>query len=137
MPLIATALIFTGSNPASFAARIPSITCSNPGRRVSCWNRSGSIVSRLTLIRRSPASQSGFASGARRIPLVVRPMSLIPGIAAILATSRGRSRRTSGSPPVSRILSIPSGTTIRTNRSISSKLRSRLRARNCGFSGMQ
>ena len=42
-PLIATALIFTGSNPASFAARIPSITCSNPVLRVNCWNRSGSM----------------------------------------------------------------------------------------------
>ena len=34
-PLIATALTLTGSNPAALAARIPSITCSKPVRRVS------------------------------------------------------------------------------------------------------
>ena len=34
-PRIATALILTGSNPAALAARIPSITCSKPVRRVS------------------------------------------------------------------------------------------------------
>ncbi len=37
------------------------MTCSNPVRLVSSRNRAGSIVSRLTLIRRRPASCSSFA----------------------------------------------------------------------------
>src|SRR5207302_11012777 len=49
----------------------PEVTRSKPSRLVSSWNRAGSIVSRLTLIRRKPASQSSSASGARRIPFVV------------------------------------------------------------------
>ena len=57
-PRIATALTFTGSKPASLAARIPSITCSKPVRRVSRSNLAGSIVSRLMLIRSRPASRS-------------------------------------------------------------------------------
>ncbi len=76
------------------------------------------------LIRSRPASRSARATGASRMPLVVSPMSLIPGIAASFSTKVGRSRRTSGSPPVSRTLSIPRVRAIRTNRSISSKLKS-------------
>ena len=49
-------------------------------------------------------------------------------MAASFSISVGMSRRTSGSPPVSRTLSIPSVTAIRTNRSISSKLKQRPRA---------
>ena len=42
---------------------------------------------------------------------------------ASIPTRRGNSRRTSGSPPVSRTSSIPRRTNSRTSRSISSKLR--------------
>ena len=47
----------------------------------------------------------------------------MPSIAASIATSRGKSRRTSGSPPVRRTSSIPIAASRRTRRSISSKLR--------------
>jgi len=52
-------------------------------------------------------------------------------------TSRGKSRRMSGSPPVSRILSMPSGTAARTNCAISSKVSSSLLSMNVTSSGMQ
>ena len=113
------------------------MTCSKPVRRVSSRNFAGSIVSRLTLIRLSPASQSAFAIGASRMPLVVSPTSSIPGIAASFSTSVGRPRRTRGSPPVSRILSIPRVVATRTNRSISSNVRRSWRGRNSTASGMQ
>ena len=45
--------------------------------------------------------------------------------------STGRSRRTSGSPPVTRSLVMPSATAMRTKRSISSKSRISLRSTNC------
>ena len=79
-PRMATALIFTGSKPASLAARIPSITCSKPGRRVNCSKRAASMVSRLMLIRLRPAARSVRATGASKIPLVVSPTSLSPGM---------------------------------------------------------
>ena len=50
------------------------------------------------LIRFSPASRSVWATGASRMPLVVRPTSLIPGIATSFSIRIGMSRRTSGSP---------------------------------------
>lgn len=136
-PLMATALTFTGSNPTLLAARMPSITCSNPVRRVSSRNFAGSIVSRLTLIRRRPASQSACAIGASKIPLVVKPTSRMPSTAAILSTSRGKSRRTRGSPPVSRTLSIPHDAATLTNRSISSNVSRLVRGKNSTSSGMQ
>ena len=93
LPRIATALIFTGSNPAALAAIIPSITRSTPGRRVSRSNRAGSSVSRLMLIRFRPASRNVPATGASRIPLVVKPTSSSPEIATSFSTNFGRSRR--------------------------------------------
>src|SRR3954470_2755819 len=47
-------------------------------------------------------------------------MSRSPGTPASISTSRGKSRRTSGSPPVSRSSSTPSEANTRTSRSISS-----------------
>jgi hypothetical protein len=58
-----------------------------------------------------------------RTPLVVSARSRIPSISARRRISRGRSRRSSGSPPVTRSLRMPSVTPIRTKRSISSKSR--------------
>ena len=63
------------------------------------------------------------ASSSSSTPLVVSARSWIPGIAASRRISTGRSRRTSGSPPVTRSLLIPSPTATRTKRSISSKSR--------------
>jgi len=55
--------------------------------------------------------------------LVVSERSSIPSIAASLSTSAVKSRRTSGSPPVSRTSRTPIETKSRTRRSISSKPR--------------
>src|ERR1019366_2165014 len=71
------------------------------------------------------------------MPLVVRPTSLMPGTGRIMATRRGRSRRISGSPPVKRILSIPSGATISTKWVISSKESNSCLSMKTTSSGMQ
>src|SRR5947207_3420797 len=60
----------------------------------------------------------------------------MPGTAQIICTSRGRSRRKSGSPPVSRILSMPSGAATRTKRVISSNVSSAPLSRKAISSGM-
>ena len=53
-------------------------------------------------------------------PLAATAMSSMPGIASIIATSRARSRRTSGSPPVNRMLRTPTLAAARTISAISS-----------------
>ena len=68
---------------------------------------------------------------------MVSPMSSIPGTSAIMEISRGISRRTSGSPPVSRILLTPSPAATRTKRTISSKVSKALRGKKLTCSGMQ
>ena len=87
---------------------MPASTLSRSSRRVIWRKRSRSSVSRWTLMRRSPASYSGSASSASSTPLVVSARSWMPGIAARRRISTGRSRRTSGSPPVTRSLRMPS-----------------------------
>ena len=66
------------------------------------------------MTRRRPASASGPASARRADPFVVRVRSTSPPsgrrIAASIAMRSGRSRRTSGSPPVIRSFSTPSET---------------------------
>ena len=107
-PRSATALIFTCS-PAAFAAAIPSRTPSSLPQRVIRLNRAGSSVSMLTLMRRTPASASPRACLASCVPFVVSVSSSSPS--PIRAPSRRTSvitsRRTSGSPPVSRSLRTP------------------------------
>ena len=106
-PRSKTALIFTGNNPASFAASIPSKTSGRRSLYVIFLNTSRSNVSKLILIRRKPASNNGFASLASASPLVV--MDKIGGffIADIRETISTMSGRRSGSPPVRRISSMP------------------------------
>ena len=71
---------------------------------LSAMNTASSRESRLTVTRRSPAAASAGALPASSAPLVVRAMSRMPPILASSATSFSRSRRSSGSPPVSRSL---------------------------------
>ena len=59
---------------------------------------------------------------------MVSERSSIPGTAASIDTSFGKSRRTSGSPPVRRSSLTPISASTRTRRSISSKLRMSLRS---------
>ena len=54
---------------------------------------------------------------------MVTERSRMPSIARTIATSRGKSRRASGSPPVSRTSVIPSAASTPTSRAISSKER--------------
>ena len=72
-------------------------------------------------MRRSPAATSGSAYRSSRTPFVVSDRSRTPGTAASIPTSTGTSRRTSGSPPVSRTSSTPIAARIPTSRVISSK----------------
>jgi hypothetical protein len=88
-----------------------------------------SSESRLTVTRCSPAALSALAFFCSREPLVVSVRSR-PGIAASIAISCSILRRTSGSPPVSRIFSMPYSLKMRARRAISSKLSKALRSRN-------
>ncbi len=119
-----TQLILSGANPARSAAAIaPSTVSISPRPPDIARNVAGTIESTLNVSRCRPASRSVCASGASRLPLVVNAMSSMPGTAASLRTSSGRSRRNKGSPPVRRSLRTPSPAKIEARRSISSKRR--------------
>ncbi len=120
---ITTVLILRGFNPPSAAASIPSSTSWRRSRRVSCSNRCGRSVSRLTLTRSSPALRSDSACFASNTPLVVMLRSPTSGFAATRSTTSTTSRRSSGSPPVSRTLSTPSSLKTSTSSPISSTVR--------------
>ena len=117
------------------AASIPSRTFAT-GKSIPfiAPNTASSSESRLTVTRCSPAAASGPASARSADPFVVRVRSISPPsgrrIAASISIRCGRSRRTSGSPPVIRSFSTPSETNARAVRSISSKLRTWSRGRN-------
>ena len=116
-----TALIFTGTSPASMAASIPSRTRWRSPRPPEVRVKvSGSRVGRLTVTRSTPASASSSARRGRSIPFVVRARSRIPGISRSISTKRVRSLRIRGSPPVSRIFSTPRETNTRARRVTSS-----------------
>ena len=105
-------LILSGVSPASSAASIPSSTRAT-GKSIPfiAPKTASSSESRLTVTRRRPASASGRASARRAAPFVVRVRSSRrPSVvrrAARRSMSTGRSRRTSGSPPVIRSFSTP------------------------------
>jgi hypothetical protein len=84
--------------------------------------------------RCNPASRSGPASRRRADPFVVSVRSSAAPSgrrsAASIPISTGRSRRTSGSPPVTRSFSTPSSTKTVASRVISSNVRTSLRGRN-------
>ena len=119
---MATALTLTGVRPASAAAAIPFSTSVSRSRRVSWVNVSASMVSRLTLTRSSPASASRPATRSRPTPLVVIAICGRGSSAAMPATTSTIERRSSGSPPVSRICRTPSPTNTPTTRSSSSSV---------------
>jgi hypothetical protein len=70
-----------------------------------------------------PAFTSAAASRSSRYPFVVKERSSTPSTSASIDTSRGNSRRTSGSPPVSRTSVTPIDENSATSRSISSNVR--------------
>ena len=111
-PRIATVLSLT-CKPASRAAAIPSSTCGSASRRERARKVSGSRVSSETLIRRTPARARFSAWLASCVPLVVSvtsSSSCPPRLRAWRPIARTRSmtsRRTSGSPPVRRIVRTP------------------------------
>ena len=107
-PGITTMLSLTGSSPTPRAASMPSSTsASSASLRVMDGNLSGLNVSRLMLTLFSPAFFSSAAYLASMVPLVVSEMSFMVPIPASIATRSDNSALTSGSPPVSLILSIP------------------------------
>ena len=120
-PLMATELIFTW-NPASRAASIPAKTRGRSSRRLMIRKRSRSSVSRCTFKRCKPASNSGLAAPANSTALVVRAKSWMPANSDSEAIKSGSLGRSSGSPPVKRILRIPRGSEASTKRRISAKL---------------
>jgi hypothetical protein len=107
-PLFTTMLIFTGPNPASTAASIPSSTRPT-GKSTSFIARKipSSSASKLTVTRCNPASLNGLANTANPDPFVVSVISFNRSISASIATNFVKSRRNNGSPPVSRTFSTP------------------------------
>ena len=109
-PRSKTELILIGLSPAARAADIPAKTSSIRSRNVISLNRVLLKVSKLILIRSSPASTRGLANCAKARPFVVmdnRGAFVMELIRATISTISGRSK---GSPPVRRISSIPSET---------------------------
>ena len=112
VPRLTTMLTLIGPRPARSAASMPRST-SATGKSASFMRRkiASSIASRLTVTRPSPAAFSAAALRARIEPLVVSVRSSGSPSAlrssASIATSRSRSRRSSGSPPVRRIFRTP------------------------------
>ena len=60
------------------------------------------------LIRFSPAARNSAANRGRSVPFVVIETSSSPGVATSRSMNAAIPRRNSGSPPVTRSLSIPS-----------------------------
>ena len=106
-PRISTALTFTGSSSAAFAASIPAMTSSKRSRKVNFLNRSRSRVSRLMFTRLSPAALRPGAISARRMPFVVKEIAGLSGSALMRLTISTMSGRSSGSPPVRRMPVMP------------------------------
>src|SRR4029450_8175308 len=129
-PRLTTVFSLTGHNPAFWAAAMPSSTRAR-GTPLSfiARNTPSSSESRLTVTRDRPASRSARALPASSAPLVVNARSRIPSTAATMATSRSRSRRTSGSPPGGLPVVTPREAAAPTTRVISSNVRISARGR--------
>ncbi len=111
-PRSMTALTFTGSKPASRARKMPSRTrVTDTSVSQSLRNTASSRASKLTVTRVSPASRSDCALDAKSVPLVVSATSIGCPVVVLMAARRSTrdsmSRRSRGSPPVSRILFTP------------------------------
>mmetsp|Transcript_15484 Transcript_15484/g.39969 ORF Transcript_15484/g.39969 Transcript_15484/m.39969 type:complete len:300 (+) Transcript_15484:361-1260(+) len=122
VPAIRTTLSLRGAIPSSRARSIASSTRASPSRRVSCTKRWRSSVSSERLSRSSPLLTSFGNLRGRAMPLLVIAIWRRPiGRSSLSAlTISGRSGRTVGSPPVSRILSTPARTKSLAIRSVSS-----------------
>mmetsp|Transcript_5935 Transcript_5935/g.21183 ORF Transcript_5935/g.21183 Transcript_5935/m.21183 type:complete len:315 (-) Transcript_5935:277-1221(-) len=119
-PFITTTFTLTDGMPSATASSIDFSTRSKPCRRVSAANFLASSVSRLMLSPVTPAARSRGSRRDSTRPLVVMPSPCRPGSAASCAQMSMASRRTSGSPPVSRILVTPACTNSAARRTISS-----------------
>ena len=124
-PFITTAFTFTLRKPACAAAWMAAMVSSQPGRPVIRWKRSGRRVSSERFTASIPARSSAGMCSRKSSALEViinrsRPWALRAPMRAIRSAIP---RRTSGSPPVRRILRTPSRTKSAARRSISSKLR--------------
>ncbi|MEZ5976656.1 MAG: hypothetical protein R3F34_00325 [Planctomycetota bacterium] len=107
-PPSSTTLSFRFGMPASRAARRPRSTSSSLPPPVSSAKRAGSRLSQLTFTVRSPARARSCARRSSNRPFVVSATSVMPSMRAMRSTISGRSRRSVGSPPVSRTLRKPS-----------------------------
>ena len=132
-----TALILIRSNPACFAASMPSNTLGKTSRRVTSLNKAGSMVSKLMFKRSKPASLSCRAWLANKTAFVVIATSEIPTTFFSMSTRTDNCERTRGSPPVKRIRSTPSGAKTLTRRVICSKFSRSRCGKNFTDSGMQ
>ena len=120
---MSTQLSFSGVSPASPAARMPARASSSVPVLVMRRYFSGSRVSRLMFTRSTPAAFSSAAIPGSSTPLVVRVSSSSWGMSRSLRQRDSIPRRTSGSPPVSRIFRTPSAAASRAISSISSRER--------------
>ena len=119
-PWMATILILMGKSPTLDASSIPAHTLSKSSFRVIWQNLSFLRESRLILILFKPAFFRSWANSFKRIPLVVRLKSCISSIRERREMKSTIPFLTSGSPPVRRILEIPSVVKTRTVLNISS-----------------
>ena len=129
--LTATALSLIGRSRPGAAASIPAST--RPQIVAAGDLHEALAVERIEVdVEAAQAGivESGRAVGPSSTALVVRARSWMPGMASSFSMSTGRSRRTSGSPPVRRSLVTPCAAATRATRSISSKLRISSRAWN-------
>ena len=129
VPRLTTMLTLIGASPAACAASMPAST-SRTGKPTSFmrWNTASSRLSRLTVTRLRPAAASARALRASSEPLVVRVMSSgwPSGVRSAASCSIRPSTflRSSGSPPVRRILRTPWAMNRRARRVISSNVSS-------------
>ncbi len=103
---------------------MPRITSESSPQRVISRNLAGSRVSSEMLIRPRPAAASSAAVlSSSSAAFVVIVISLNLPVSESIATRLEIPRRTSGSPPVRRTLSIPISPALPAILTISSKLR--------------
>ena len=96
-----------GRSPAASAASMPAMVLAKASTRAISWKRSMCSVSSEMLMRLSPASASRCALLPKSTPLVVIVMSRSGRSDATMPTSSSMLARTSGSPPVIRIVRTP------------------------------
>ena len=137
-PPSSTQLSLIFAKPARSAASMPSMTSCSVPRRVMARKRSSFSVSRLMLRCVTPASRSSRATSLSRLPFVVTQSTSTPGISDNMRQKSTAPRRTSGSPPVTRIFLTPQRTAAAAiSRSSSSEQKSPCARFSTPSSGMQ